>query len=64
MRTEREKESKDLHWLNPINGKLVTKPRVIKESSYRKLMSKHRNVWDLQVAVTSSDLLTFLLAIL
>ena len=47
-------------WLNPVNGKLDTKLRVMKGSWDLALMSEHRIVSGLQELVIGSDALTFL----
>lgn len=55
-----ESESKAMPWLNPVNGKLDTKLRVMKGSWDLALMSEHRIVSGLQELVIGSDALTFL----
>ena len=55
-----ESESKAMPWLNPVNGKLDTRLRVMKGSWDLALMSEHRNVSGLQELVIGSDVLTFL----
>ena len=55
-----QSESKAMPWLNPVNGKLDTKLRVMKGSWDLALMSEHRNVSGLQELVIGSDVLTLL----
>lgn len=55
-----ESESKAMPRLNPVNGKLDTKLRVMKGSWDLALMSEHRIVSGLQELVIGSDALTFL----